>query len=294
MAARRRADEQARRTKVASEAESTMNSRASCRESIWVRCVLVVPEDSGGGGSGTSDGRVRHNLGMATGRDVGTPASFRDAPRLHVTVAACRHSHSAGGFYAFNAIATCACRPDATAMAMPLLARLRLPLLRTRHVARCAFSTSPLILEKSLPPRRVLLDSDLIENFLHGSGPGGQKINKTSSAVQLKHIPTGIVVKYQDTRSRTINRKMARKILQEKIEELELGEGARTKVKQREKSKKKQSADKKKRRKYRKLAGEEGEEGDEIEGSERQDGIEDQAAGEEKAETELARKPEGG
>jgi hypothetical protein len=275
-----------------------MNSRASCRESIWVRCVLVVPEDSGGGGSGTSDGRVRHNLGMATGRDVGTPASFRDAPRLHVTVAACRcrYSNSARSFYAFNVIASCACRPDAITMAMPLLARLPLPSFRatTHHVARCAFSTSPLVLEKSLPPRRVLLDSDLIENFLHGSGPGGQKINKTSSAVQLKHIPTGIVVKYQDTRSRTINRKMARKILQEKIEELELGEGARTKVKQREKSKKKQSADKKKRRKYRKLAGEEGEEGDEIEGSERQDGIEDQAAGEEKAETELARKPEGG
>lgn len=130
----------------------------------------------------------------------------------------------------------------------------RLPILRltTAHHAR-AFSTSTPTLEKSLPPRRVLLDSDLIEKFLHGSGPGGQKINKTSSAVQLKHIPTGIVVKYQDTRSRTVNRKMARKILQEKIEEAELGEDARTKVKQREKSKKKASADKKKRRKYRRL-----------------------------------------
>jgi protein subunit release factor B len=178
---------------------------------------------------------------------------------------------------------------------MPLLARLRLPLFHTttiHHVARSsAFSTSPLVFEKSLPPRRVLLDSDLIENFLHGSGPGGQKINKTSSAVQLKHIPTGIVVKYQDTRSRTINRKMARKILQEKIEEMELGEDARTRVKQREKSKKKASADKKKRRKYRKLAGEDGEE---VEGSEVQDMTEAQAAGSEPAQTELARKPEGG
>ncbi|KAH8716828.1 RF-1 domain-containing protein [Phaeosphaeriaceae sp. PMI808] len=130
-----------------------------------------------------------------------------------------------------------------------------------------AFTIAPFLLAKSLPPRPVLLDSDLIENFLKGSGPGGQKINKTSSAVQLKHIPTGIVVKYQDTRSRTVNRKMARMILQDKIEEAELGEGARTRVKAREKSKKKASADKKKRRKYRELGEKENEamEGDEVE-----------------------------
>lgn len=114
---------------------------------------------------------------------------------------------------------------------------------------------------KSLPPRTPLLDADLIENFLKGSGPGGQKINKTSSAVQLKHIPTGIVVKYQDTRSREINRKMARRILQDRIEELELGDEARTRVRAREMSKKKASSAKKSRRKYRALA-EEGKEGE--------------------------------
>ena len=132
---------------------------------------------------------------------------------------------------------------------------------------QCAYlSTTTTLLNggKSLPPRTPLLDTDLIENFLKGSGPGGQKINKTSSAVQLKHIPTGIVVKYQDTRSREVNRKMARRILQDRIEEMELGEGARTRVKAREKSKKKASSAKKARRKYRKLAeGKEGEEGEE-------------------------------
>ncbi|KAH7392887.1 RF-1 domain-containing protein [Pyrenochaeta sp. MPI-SDFR-AT-0127] len=116
-----------------------------------------------------------------------------------------------------------------------------------------AFHTSTPALSKSLPPRTPLLDADLIENFLKGSGPGGQKINKTSSAVQLKHIPTGIVVKYQDTRSREINRKMARRILQDRIEELELGEDARTRVKAREMGKKKASSGKKSRRKYRAL-----------------------------------------
>lgn len=144
------------------------------------------------------------------------------------------------------------------------------PLLSTTNPIQCAYlSTTTTLLNggKSLPPRTPLLDTDLIENFLKGSGPGGQKINKTSSAVQLKHIPTGIVVKYQDTRSREVNRKMARRILQDRIEEMELGEGARTRVKAREKSKKKASSAKKARRKYRKLAeGKEGEEGEEGEG----------------------------
>lgn len=134
-----------------------------------------------------------------------------------------------------------------------------------------AFTVSSNALSKPLPPRPILHDADIIENFLKGSGPGGQKINKTSSAVQLKHIPTGIVVKYQDTRSRTVNRKMARKILQERIEEMELGEEARTKVRQREKGKRKRSGEKKRRRKYRKLA--EGEKGEVLEDGVEVDGV---------------------
>jgi hypothetical protein len=153
-------------------------------------------------------------------------------------------------------------------LSITALARLTTatPLPSTTNPIQCAYlsTTTTLLNGKSLPPRTPLLDTDLIENFLKGSGPGGQKINKTSSAVQLKHIPTGIVVKYQDTRSREVNRKMARRILQDRIEEMELGEGARTRVKAREKSKKKASSAKKARRKYRKLAeGKEGEEGEE-------------------------------
>lgn len=147
----------------------------------------------------------------------------------------------------------------------PLLSRLHLrpPLFR-------AFTNSSPLPAKPLPPLPPLHDGDITESFLRGTGPGGQKINKTSSAVQLLHAPTGIVVKCQATRSRATNRAMARRLLQEKIEEQILGDGARTKVKEREKSEKKRSAAKKKRRKYRALDGEErraeGEEEDEHEG----------------------------
>lgn len=45
----------------------------------------------------------------------------------------------------------------------------------------------------------VLEDSDLVEKFIKGSGPGGQAINKRVSCVELKHIPTGILVQVEIT-----------------------------------------------------------------------------------------------
>ncbi len=61
-------------------------------------------------------------------------------------------------------------------------------------------------------------EEDLIENFILGSGSGGQKINKTSSCVQLKHIPTGIEIKCQRSRSREANRYFAREDLCKRLE----------------------------------------------------------------------------
>ncbi|KAI9728784.1 MAG: hypothetical protein M1828_002890 [Chrysothrix sp. TS-e1954] len=117
----------------------------------------------------------------------------------------------------------------------------------------CTFLNSTAHHEKALPPRKPLDEGDITESFLRGSGPGGQKINKTSSAVQLHHAPSRVVVKCQQTRSRIQNRKIARRLLQDRLEELELGDASRTKVKEERQRKKKQSADKKKRRKYREL-----------------------------------------
>ncbi len=68
--------------------------------------------------------------------------------------------------------------------------------------------------------RLGIQENDLIEKFILGSGSGGQKINKTSSCVYIKHVPTGVEVKCQSTRSRELNRIYARRELCEKLETL--------------------------------------------------------------------------
>ena len=56
-------------------------------------------------------------------------------------------------------------------------------------------------------------ESDLDEQFIRGSGHGGQKVNKTNNCVFLKHLPSGISVKCHIERSREINRFLARREL---------------------------------------------------------------------------------
>mgnify|MGYP000185696487 CR=1 FL=1 len=64
----------------------------------------------------------------------------------------------------------------------------------------------------------ILLEKDLEEKFVRGSGPGGQSVNMRSSKVQLLHKPTGLVVHSHDQRDLHRNRKIARKLLKEKID----------------------------------------------------------------------------
>ncbi len=58
---------------------------------------------------------------------------------------------------------------------------------------------------------------DIEEEFVRGGGRGGQKINKTSNTVQLKHVPTGTIVKYQKHRERSMNRILALRELLNKL-----------------------------------------------------------------------------
>lgn len=61
-------------------------------------------------------------------------------------------------------------------------------------------------------------EEDLEERFIRSSGAGGQKVNKTSSCVYLKHLPSGIAVKCMKDRSQSINRFLARRELMAKLE----------------------------------------------------------------------------
>jgi protein subunit release factor B len=86
-----------------------------------------------------------------------------------------------------------------------------------------------------------LLEEDFEERFVRGSGSGGQKVNKTASAVYLKHGPSGIEVKTQKSRSQASNRFFARRELADRYESEILGN----------KTKRDKAADKAKKQKQR-------------------------------------------
>ena len=92
-------------------------------------------------------------------------------------------------------------------------------------------------------------ESDIDEKFILGSGKGGQKVQKTSSCVYIKHIPSGIEVKCHKSRSRDLNRFLARRELADKLEQKKLGEKSsiqkqQEKISKQKKRRKKRSQEK--------------------------------------------------
>jgi protein subunit release factor B len=80
--------------------------------------------------------------------------------------------------------------------------------------------------ETALRERMIRLgvkEGDLEESFVRSSGPGGQNVNKTSTCVFIRHVPTGLTVKCQRERSQSLNRFLARRLLLDKIERLQSG-----------------------------------------------------------------------
>ncbi|MBE6396785.1 MAG: peptide chain release factor-like protein [Lentisphaerae bacterium] len=94
---------------------------------------------------------------------------------------------------------------------------------------------------KELMAEASVFEEDIEESFILGGGPGGQKTNKTSNVVRLKHDPSGLNIRFGETRSREDNRWLARRALAEAILERE----------NKRKSARRQEAERKRRQKRR-------------------------------------------
>ena len=95
-------------------------------------------------------------------------------------------------------------------------------------------------------------EEDLVETFVRGAGPGGQKINKTSSCVSLAYPAMDVRVKCQASRSLTLNRYRAREELCERVAAILLGE--KTKAQQEAERIRRQKRRRSRRAKARMLA----------------------------------------
>lgn len=86
------------------------------------------------------------------------------------------------------------------------------------HTSTMAVAVMPMPSEVEV----VINPKDLVIKTKRASGPGGQHVNKTESAVQMQHIPTGIMVETSQERSQLTNRELALKILRAKLYQMEL------------------------------------------------------------------------
>lgn len=96
--------------------------------------------------------------------------------------------------------------------------------------------------------------SEFEESFSRSAGPGGQNVNKVSTSVLLKHLPTELTVQVQDSRSQAVNRRLARERLLDKIERQRKRKVAERRAKQalaRRKRRKRTAGEKKRIREFK-------------------------------------------
>ncbi|GAB9467107.1 Peptide chain release factor c12orf65 [Globisporangium polare] len=145
--------------------------------------------------------------------------------------------------------------PQWTASAPPCLHATPAAPVQARELWRATGSSAlPHVRWFSAPPVKkqpiVLREEDLEESFVKGSGKGGQKINKVRNCVLLKHTPTGLHVRCQKTRSLDDNRRVARKLLVQKLDDQLNGELSARNVKFSKLRKRKASKKAKSSKKY--------------------------------------------
>ena len=98
-----------------------------------------------------------------------------------------------------------------------------------QHSQRCYIMRTMAIFPISQAKEKALLEKmealgireeDILESFIRSGGKGGQHVNKASTCVYLRHLPTGTEVKCQEERSQALNRYRARVLLVKKIDDL--------------------------------------------------------------------------